>query len=304
MKTSILAFLALGGSAACAWAQEGGASGPYTVEHGERAIVRAPPPYWPSPSLPLQVTSTSLGRQYSLQYLALAGVGDPAEGGGAGSAANLIGGGGNRPANRVEYYSAPIRGRLSGGATFAEERIDSSSAQRAWGISLGYEIGPFVLRAAHQNRNVAKIRLYDQAGNNLDAKNSLLAANLRFKWGTAYTAYSVNRGWGSSPLFNPDNPYSAGMSSTPSTDSRDVLVGMAVPFGHTTFLASFVKRDDRDRANRDANQFSFGASYALTRRTDFYAAYSRIQNTGSAGIAFTAPGSVTSAVNVGMRHAF
>jgi predicted porin len=302
MKTSILAVIALGGSAACACAQESGSSGSLTVERGEPAEARTRPPA-PSHIFPVETNSIALGRQYSLEYLAIAGVGDPGEGGGAGSAANLIGGGGNRPANRVQYYSPPVHG-LSAGASFAEERIDRSTAQRAWGLSIGFEAGPFVLRAAHQNRNVAKIRLYDQTGNNLEAKNSLLAANLRFKWGTAYTAYSVNRGWGSSPLFNPDNPYSAGMSSAPSTDSRDVLVGLAVPVGHTTFLASFMKRDDRDRANRDANQFSFGASYSLTRRTDFYAAYSRIQNTGSAGIALTAPGSVTSAVNLGMRHAF
>lgn len=303
MKTSILAVITLGGSAAC-WAQESGAQGPLTVERAERAEVRAPPSS-PTPALPFEAYGNWAGRQYSLEYLALADVADPAEGGGAGSAANLIGGGGRQPVNRVQYYSAPVHG-LSGGASFAEERIDRSTARRAWGLSIGFTAGPFVLRAAHQNRNVAKVRLYDQAGpvNQFEAKNSLLAANLRFKWGTAYTAYSVNRGWGSSPLFNPDNPYSAAMSGTPSTDTRDVLVGLAVPLGHTTFLASFIRRDDRDQANRDANQFSLGASYSLSRRTDFYAAYSRIQSTSTAGIALTAPGAVTSAVNVGMRHAF
>lgn len=304
MKTSMFALLALGGTATCVCAQDGAAAGAFTAERAQRPDTRQVTGLgWRTPVVPLQVSSLSLGRQYSLEYLALADVADPAEGGGAGSAANLIGGGGNRPANRIQYYIPPVHG-LSGGASFAEERIDLDGAHRAWGISLGFEQGPFVLRAAHQNRNVAKIRLYDQAGNNLEAKNSLLAANLRFRWGTAYAAYSVNRGWGSSPLFNPDNPYSAGMSSTPSTDNRDVLLGMAVPLGHTTFLASFIKRNDRDLANRDANQFSFGASYSLSRRTDFYAAYSRIRHTGSAGVALTAPGTMSSAVNVGMRHAF
>lgn len=303
MKTSMLAVVALGGSAACAWAQDSGTSGAFTVEQVEPAEVRAPPPAWPTPAVPAEFNARSLGRQYSLEYLALADVADPGEGGDAGSAANLIGGGGSRPSNRVQFYSAPVRG-LSAGASFSEERFERDSAHRAWGISIGYTNGPFVLRAAHQNRNVAKIRLYDQAGTPFEARNSLLAANLRFSWGTAYAAYSINRGWGSSPLFNPDNPYSAAIFGNASTNSRDVLLGMAVPVGHTTFLASFIKRRDRDRGHLDAQQFSLGASYALSRRTDFYAAYSRIQHTGTPGVVLSGPGALSSAVNVGMRHAF
>jgi predicted porin len=175
-------------------------------------------------------------------------------------------------------------------------------------MSLGVEMGPVTLRAAHQNRHVAKVRLYDLAGNNMEAKNSLIAANMHLGWGTAYAAYSANSGWGSSPLFNPDNPYSAAMASTPSTDSRDVLLGVAVPVGRsTTFLASFIHRNDRDRANRDANELAIGASYTLTRRTDFYAAYSYIRNLSIAGMPLSssdARGHASSALNIGMRHAF
>jgi predicted porin len=144
-------------------------------------------------------------------------------------------------------------------------------------------------------------------GNNMDAKNTILAANLRFGIATAYAAYSVNRGWGSSPLWNPDNPYGATMASSPSTDSRDVLVGLSLPVGATTLLASFVRKNDRDLANRDAHQVAVGASYAMSRRTDFYAAYSRISNRN--GAAYTvgnasSPGGSSAALNLGMRHAF
>jgi predicted porin len=74
----------------------------------------------------------------------------------------------------------------------------------------------------------------------------------------------------------------------------------------TTFLASFIHKNDRDLANRDANQFAIGASYVVSRSTDFYAAFSRTVNTNGTGILIggAARPSGSSAVNVGMRHAF
>jgi predicted porin len=98
------------------------------------------------------------------------------------------------------------------------------------------------------------------------------------------------------------------VASSPSTDSRDVLLGVAVPVGRsTTLLASFIHKNDRDRANRDANELAFGASYIVNRRTDFYAAYSFIQNISAAGIprsSADAIGRGSSALSIGMRHAF
>ena len=181
---------------------------------------------------------------------------------------------------------------------------DDIRNHRAWGISLGLERGIFGLRVAHQNRSVAKVVPSMWLGNRIDAKNSTIAAHLNLGVAKVYAAYSASRGWGSSPLWNPDNPYGAMLASTPSTDSRDVLVGVAIPHGATTFLASFVRKNDRDLANRDADQFALGATYALSRKTDFYAAWSRTQfRPGMAGIPIDA-GKGSSALNIGMRHAF
>jgi predicted porin len=252
--------------------------------------------------------AVTLGRQYSLEYLALTDVGDPFKGGTSGSATNLVGYGGKQSENSIQYYSAKVRG-VSAGASYSVNTIEGDSAsRRAWGMSVGFESGPFTFRAAHQNRHVAKVRMYSQAGNNMDARNSIVAANLRFGFGTAYAAYSASRGWGSSPLFNPDNPYGARISSTPSTDSRDVLVGLAMPVGRaTTLLASYIRKNDRDLANQDANQMAVGATYAKSRRTDFYASYSHIRNVNGAGYTVgsaSTRGNGMSAMNVGMRHAF
>jgi predicted porin len=207
----------------------------------------------------------------------------------------------------LSLYSRDAGGGLAVAPYGFGERARDPAANRAWGVSFGLERGPLTIRLAHQNRNMAPVAPATAIGNNLDAKNSILAANLRLGGATAYAAYSANRGWGSSPLFNPDNPYGASMAATPSLDSRDVLVGLALPCGPATLLASFVRKNDRDLPNRDANQLAFGASYTLSRHTDFYASYSRITNRGGAVNSLpdaTLSTAAFSALNLGMRHGF
>ena len=239
----------------------------------------------------------TVGRQYPLDYTTLYDVGDPFHGGLAAQAEPR----GERADDSVAY-----QGRVAGfdtGAKWGKGDVDGSPSGRAWGMSLGFNAGPLTIRAAHQNRNVAKVTRFDQVGITMAAKNSIVAANMRFGWGTAYAAYSASRGWNNSPLFNPDNPYGAGIASTRSTNSRDVLAGVAVPVTRsTTLLASFIRKNDRDLANRDARQLAIGATYAVSRRMDFYAAYSRIQHLNGVELGVN-PGS-GSAVNVGMRRAF
>ncbi|CAH0305258.1 hypothetical protein SRABI118_04555 [Massilia sp. Bi118] len=246
----------------------------------------------------------TLGRQYNLEYLSLADVGDPFHTGTAGRASNLLLQNGMRTNDNVRYFSTSRAGLSTGSSWTVDTLGGDTMGDRAWGMTVGIDMGAFALRAAHQNRHVAQVHLYDLAGANMDAKNSLIAANLRMRWGTAYAAYAANRGWGSSPLYNPDNPYGAGVASTSSTDSRDTLVGVAVPMTRsTTFLASFIHKNDRDLANRDANQIAVGASYVVSRKTDFYAALSHTVTTKGNGVLIAHPNG-SSAVNIGMRHAF
>jgi predicted porin len=251
--------------------------------------------------------TVTVGRQMNLEYVALTDVGDPFKGGMAGSASNLIGNSGRRVDNSIQYYSGEVHG-ISAAASYGfGEIVGDPSGNRAWGVSVGFQTGPLTIRAAHQNRNVTRVAPATPMGNVMDAKNSVLAANLKVGIATAYAAYSVNRGSGSSPLWNPDNPYGAAIASSPSTKSRDVLVGLAVPFGNTTMLASYIRKNDRDLANRDADQVALGATYAVSRRTDFYAAYSRITNRNGAGYTVgnaSSAGRGNSALNMGMRHAF
>lgn len=325
MKMSFIAMAVLGSSAVCASAQESVATAraasnvatPETVcahdclvqlQLGVRADgVNAPagnavftresaaePEQTPAH---IGAGTLTVGRQFNIDYTTLNDVGDPFHGGLAAQAAPR----GARADDSVAY-----EGKLAGvstGAKWGKGDVDGSPSGRAWGMSVGVSLGPLTPRAAHQNRNVAKVTRYDQVDITMAAKNSIVAANMRFDWGTAYAAYSASRGWGSSPLFNPDNPYSAGVAATRSTNSRDVLAGVAVPMSHsTTLLASYIRRNDRDLSNRDARQVAVGASYAVSRRLDFYAAYSRIQHLAGVHVGVK-PGSGSS-LNVGMRRAF
>ena len=246
-----------------------------------------------------QARLVSAGRQYTLDFRALSDVGDPFHGGLAGSGSGAEDA--RRSSDSVTYQSR--HNGITAGSSWGKGDLDGSPSGRAWGMTVGFNAGPFTIRAAHQNRNVAKVTRINPVDISMAAKNSIIAANMRFGWGTAYAAYSANRGWGSSPLFNPDNPYGAGIASTPSTNSRDVLAGVAVPLGHaTTLLASYIRKNDRDPANRDARQIAVGASYAVSRRMDFYAACSRIQHLNGAPAG--APTGNGLAVNVGMRRSF
>lgn len=325
MRMSIVALAVLGGSAACASAQNVPASfhaegagagaiqeavcGPDCLTELQLAARSEAVPAESSIFMLETLTEIeraqarvqggmlSTGRQYNVDYAALNEVGDPFQGGLAGQAA---------PRGMRADDSEGFEGRFAGvsaGAKWRKGDVDGSPSGRAWGMTVGANLGPLTIRAAHQNRNVAKVTRYDQVDITMAARNSIVSANMRFGWGTAYTAYSANRGWGNSPLFNPDNPYGASVAATRSTDSRDVLMGVAVPISRqTTVLASFVRRNDRDPANNDARQLSVGATYAVSRRMDFYAAYSRIQHLAGVSVGVK-PGN-GSALNVGMRRAF
>jgi predicted porin len=94
------------------------------------------------------------------------------------------------------------------------------------------------------------------------ARNTLVAANVDFGRVIGYAAYGHSKGDGRMQ-WDETNPYGAVAQRDPSTNSHDVLIGVAVPLGATTLLASCIHKDDRTLADRDATQLAIGASYAF-----------------------------------------
>lgn len=251
--------------------------------------------------------AVTLGRQYNLVYETLTDVADPFHGGMAGSAANLVGYTTRRYDNAIKYQSPRKLGGWTGAAIYSfGESPYNSKVNRAYGATIGYANGAATLRVTHQRKD----NLLDASGTtpavDQSASNTLVAANVDFGRFVGYAAYGHSRGDGSSP-WDMSNPYGAVAQSTPSDNSRDVLVGIAVPRGAATLLASYIHKDDRGGANRDANQIAVGVSYAVSRRTDFYASFAKIQNRNGAGYTVgnaSGAGHGDRAVNVGLRHAF
>lgn len=248
----------------------------------------------------------TLGRQYNLQYLTLVDVADPFKGGLAGSARNLVGYTAERYDNTIQYVSPRRHGLVAGVIYSFGESPYSSAANRAYAATLGYAGSRVNLTVARQRKNNFIAADASLPGLDVSATNTLVAANVKFGAATAYAAYGRNKGAGSSP-WDASNPYGALVLSTPSTNSRDVLLGLSVPYGASTFMASYIRKDDHNPANRDANQVAVGMTYSLSRRTDFYASFAKIQNRNGAGYTVgnaTEAGRGDRAVNIGLRHAF
>lgn len=119
-------------------------------------------------------------------------------------------------------------------------------------------------------------------------RNTLVAASYTFSTVKAYVSHARNRGLGTA-------------------DSHDTLAGVLLPFGRHKVMLSHVRHDDKARANQDARQWGVGYLYALSRRTDLYAAYAVIGNDNGAAFTVgsaTEKGSGDRAANLGVRHSF
>ncbi|MES2258015.1 MAG: porin [Pseudomonadota bacterium] len=250
--------------------------------------------------------SVTLGRQYSPQYLASV-FADPFGSGSAGDSKNLIqaAGNGGRMDNSVKY-AAPVWGPYSLELAYAAGEVaGAGSAGRQLGAALAYAAGPLAVRLAWHDKNNDSATVQTAS-----SRNTLLAATYTFAAARLYLAYGWNRGPFSSPLRNTANPFAYAVAPTAaalSRDSNDVLAGVSVPLGRHTLLASWMHKDDRQAANQDASQLAVGYRYALSKRTDLYAAYARISN--RRGASYTVGnasdgGAGDSATNLGIRHTF
>jgi predicted porin len=249
--------------------------------------------------------SVLVGRQYTPEYLVLV-FADPFGAGYAGDAKNMVGVSGNsfsRMDNTVKYLSPTVAGFTVELAAAPGEVAGDSAAGRQFGGSLAYAAGPLQVRVGYHNRNNDTATLKN-TGN---ARNTVLAAVYDFGVAKAHFLYGVNHGLNSSSLRNTANPFGRAIAPVASTDSRDVLVGLTVPFGVHALMASYIYKDDRTARNQNASQIAVGYRYTLSKRTSLYATYGRIDNRN--GASYTVGSAIESgtgdrAATVGISHAF
>lgn len=247
--------------------------------------------------------TVTLGRQYTPYYSTVSGYADVFAAGLAGSAKNLLPTSGSnvRTSNTVKYLSPKFAGVSGELAYSAGEQPDSAASGRQIGGALTYEVAKLAVRLAYNNRNNDTATLSRGIGT-----NTLLAANYDFGMFKGYAGYGVNKGFNSGPLANSSNPF-GGVRPTASTDSTDMLLGVAVPFGRGTVLASVIDKNDKTAFDQDATQLAVGYTYALSKRTTLYTSYGKIRNRRGAGYTVgngTEAGSGDQAYNAGVRHSF
>jgi predicted porin len=247
----------------------------------------------------------TLGRQYTPQYLAVAAV-DPFGSGTAGDTKNLMASTGNsasRMDNAVKYTSPVVGGVTAELIYGAGEVAGDSTAGRQFGGALGYTSGPLTVRLAHHNRNndTATVK------NTSSARNTVLTALYDFGLLKAHFAYGVDKGLNSALPRNLANPFGYAVAPVPTTDSNVVLLGVTVPQGAGTWLASYIRKDDKTSFNQDASQIAGGYRYYLSKRTDLYAVYAYIRNKNGAGYTVGSAiegGTGNRGLNLGIRHVF
>lgn len=174
--------------------------------------------------------------------------------------------------NSVAYISPKIGGVEVRGQVAAGE--GSGTVGRAYGLSARYAAGMLDLMAGwgRQNAGTAgtgKINSYVFGG-------SVNFGAARVYAGISNEANSCSNCTGA--LARVGNIAAGGESTV-----RLYNLGVRVPFGATTAIAQYVRVNDRSDylvspGDRDANWFSLGAEYALSKRTLIYSSLGTIDN--------------------------
>jgi predicted porin len=249
--------------------------------------------------------SVLVGRQYVPEYLVVA-FADPFGSGYVADSKNIVATSGNafsRMDNTVKYLSPAVAGLTLELAAAPGEVSGDSAAGRQFGGSIAYAAGPLQVRIGYHNRNNDTATLK----NTENARNAVAAAVYDFGILKAHVLYGANHGLNSSVLRNTANPFGRPTIPVASTNSRDALVGLTVPFGPHTLLASYIHKDDRTALNQDARQVAIGYRYTLSKRTSVYAVHACIDNRNGASYTVgnaSESGTGNRGTSIGISHAF
>jgi predicted porin len=184
--------------------------------------------------------------------------------------------------NDAVKYTTPIFENFSAEIGYGfGETAGNSDANRVVTGSVGYDSKTLNVRLAHFNKN--------NATDTAVVRSTLLAANYDFEFVKIFGAYSDNN-WAA--LGKSDN----------------YLVGFTIPYGAHKFIASYIRAAGQGAlAENDADQWGIGYTYALSKRTNMYAAYGSISNDGTARYTVgnnSEAGTGNKAINFGLRHVF
>lgn len=218
-----------------------------------------------------------LGR-ISTMFFSNASVFDPFSDTLAGDSARLINYFGSRIDNTVNYsFSANngINGQLA--YSFGEV-AGKQNANRTLAGAIGYASGP-----------LATVLMYTGTKNATGSdtmQTTLLGGNYNFGLLQPFATYAVNKGYGT-------------------LNTRDALLGLKINITSAdAIITSIIRKTDKAVKDADAQQIALGYTHDLSKRTNFYTSWSRLNNDAKAGYKVKAKGQDDSLFNIGIRHKF
>lgn len=229
----------------------------------------------------------TLGRHYTPYYLTLSGIADPFAGSLAGNAGNLMWDTGTRMNNTILYALPDWRGISAELAYGFGETPGDINAGRSYSGSVGYARGPIAVELAHHNASHAITAVRSHS--------TLLAGTYDLDM------VKIHLGVADS------NNVADSDGAIRVADSRDLVAGFSLPFSRSVLIMSYIHKNDRSALDQDARQWAVGYTYELSRRTNFYTSYGRINNDN--GAAYTVGNAMNVGIgeqqfNLGIRHTF
>jgi predicted porin len=231
-----------------------------------------------------------MGRVFSPLYEAHMAI-DPFKNGFAANINNTFGAIGplslyQRMSNAVVYNTPDNLYGFNGALAYSfGEQAGSTAPGSQIGASIGYANGPLTIAYAYHHANNETLPIA------FDVFTShFIGGTYDFGMLKLHAAFDQNK------------------LADDSWKTQDYMLGVTVPFGgvHSVF-ADYIHQKDKVHDNANANQYAIGYTYNLSKRTNFYTAYTYVKNGDQAGVGIVDPNAVGNSVStfqIGMRHMF
>lgn len=246
--------------------------------------------------------TVTLGRQYTTLFRAQLDY-DPFFTGFAGNAGHMMSNGGGSQTARTNnsiFYVTPTVSGFEGQLLYGlGGQAGNNQAGRETGAALGYKNGPLNVKVSYHNA----ISATPVNGALNSASNLNLMATYDFGPIKVYASEQNNSRdnlEGTNTTFTTPSP----TIITYGDHTRDSLIGMSMPFGNGSFRASFIHKADETRSSANANQLGLGYIYAMSKTTDLYTSFSKINNDALSSIRVATAGASDRLFNVGIDHKF
>jgi len=236
--------------------------------------------------------SVQLGRQYAPVYIHQETV-DPFGNGLAGQVQNLF------PImqrlNNSIAYSTPAMGGFAASLAYgAGEVTGKTSEKRVVDGSVSYTAGPLYVGLGYGEANDVDFDDSTPGVADGDVKRTNVGATYDFGVAKGHVMYQKS-----------EAETSGGMKVA---EFDTTLIGVSVPLGQGKLMASYIQHDDKlGNPPEDAHQTAIGYVYALSKRTQLYTAFAKINNKNGADYTVgnaTDIGTGDRAFNFGVAHNF